>query len=184
MRRGRDRLGSMSTPKTAVVLAPPVEQVIRTVRGHRVILDADIAALYGVLTKALVQAVKRNPERFPNDFMFRLTRDEADAINRSQIVTSSQKHRDPRYLPYAFTDYGVSMLSSVLRSDRAILVNIEIMRAFGRLREILISNRTLALRLDALERKYDRKFRAVFDAIRDLMAPPRKPTKKIGFQHE
>jgi hypothetical protein len=144
-----------------------------------VILDVDLAALYEVETKTLVQAVKRNIDRFPDDFMFQLT---AHVFNilRSQIVTSSWGGR--RYPPYAFTEQGVAMLSSVLHSDRAIHVNIEIMRTFVRLRRLLASNTELARKLSALERKYDAQFKVVFDAIRELMIPP-EPKKKrpIGF---
>jgi len=115
--------------------------------------------LYDVPTKALNQAVKRNLRRFPADFMFQLTWEEVETLNRSQFVTGSQKHRDPRYPPYAFTEHGVAMLSSVLNSERAIEVNILIMRAFGRLREMVASHKDLAGKLDALEKKYDAQFR-------------------------
>jgi len=174
----------METRNLSAPIGATVEGVIRLIRGHRVILDADIAALYGVETRALVQAVKRNIERFPSDFMFQLSREELDAW-RSQIVMSNPSLKmGLRRPPYAFTEHGVAMLASVLNSRKAALVNIEIVRAFVRLREILISNRSLALRLDALERKYDRKFRAVFEAIRELMLPVPKPRRKIGFRHE
>ena len=142
-------------------------------------LDADLATLYGVETKVLVQAVKRNIDRFPADFMFQLTKQEFDDL-RSQTVTSSWGGR--RYPPYAFTEQGVSMLSSVLRSKRAIQVNIEIMRAFVQLRRILASHADLARKLSALEKKYDAQFKVVFDAIRGLMAPPEpKKKREIGF---
>lgn len=126
----------------------PLERIassILVVRGEKVMLDADLAMLYDVPTKALNQAVKRNLKRFPADFMFQLTREEVETLNRSQFVTGSQKHRDPRYPPYAFTEHGVAMLSSVLNSERAIEVNILIMRAFGRLREMVASHKDLAL---------------------------------------
>ena len=132
-------------------------------------LDADLAEIYQVSTKRLNEQVKRNRRRFPEDFMFRLTHDEVEELNRSQFATGSQKHRDPRFRPYAFTEQGIAMLSSVLRSKRAISVNIEIMRAFVKLREILASNSELSRRLDELESKYDRQFKVVFDAIRQLM---------------
>jgi hypothetical protein len=159
-----------------------ITQSIFLIRGQKVMLDSDLAVLYGVTTKALVQAVKRNRERFPNDFMIQLTADEAARL-RSQIVTLKTgrgKHR--KYLPYAFTEQGVAMLSSILRSRRAALVNIEIMRAFVKLRQMLASNVDLARKLAALEKKYDAQFRVVFDAIRELMTPP-EPKKKrpIGF---
>jgi hypothetical protein len=144
------------------------------VRGKRVMLDADLAALYGVPTKALVQAVRRNTARFPEDFMFRLTRSEVEDL-RSHIVTSSRRHGwgGRRHLPYAFTEQGVAMLSSVLRSRRAIEVNINIMRAFVRLRQILaFSNDSLRSKVEELEKKYDANFKVVFDAIRALMSPP------------
>ena len=147
-------------------------------------LDADLAELYGVSTKALLQAVKRNPARFPPDFMFPLT--EQDAANlRSQTVTSSLQPRNwggRRTPPRCFTEQGVAMLSSVLRSERAVRVNVEIMRAFVRLRELVGHHRDLAKRLDDLESRYDRQFKVVFDAIRELMTPPAPPPKRrIGF---
>ncbi len=148
-------------------------------RGQPVLLDADLAVLYGVETRAIVQAVKHNHARFPEDFMFQLTAEEY-AILRSQIVTSSWGGR--RYPPYAFTEHGVAMLSSVLGSPRAILVNIQIMRSFVRLRRLLASNEELSRKLAALEQKYDAQFRVVFDAIRELMAlPSPRKAKRIGF---
>lgn len=156
-----------------------IAQAIRLIRGQKVLLDADLAALYGVETKVLLQAVKRNHERFPEDFMFQLTADEFDDL-RSQSVTSSWGGR--RYRPYAFTEQGVAMLSSVLRSPQAIAVNIEIMRAFVRLRELLASHKALARRLEELEAKTDARFKQVFEAIRQLMMPPDPPKKRqIGF---
>ena len=142
-------------------------------------LDADLAALYGVQTKVLLQATKRNRERFPADFMFQLTAAEFANL-RSQIVTSSS-WGGRRHAPYVFTEQGVAMLSSVLRSARAIQVNIEIMRAFVRLRQMLQQNADLARKLALLEKKYDAQFRAVFDAIRALMKPPEKTRRRIGF---
>jgi hypothetical protein len=150
-------------------------------------MDRDLADLYGVETKVLNQAVRRNADRFPADFMFQLTAEEAENL-RFQIGTSNSGaaagpgHGGRRYLPYAFTEEGVAMLSSVLNSKRAVMVNIEIMRAFVRLRRLLSSNAELAKKLDALERKYDAQFKVVFDAIRELMAPPAKPENRpIGF---
>jgi hypothetical protein len=152
---------------------------ILLIRGEKVMLDEVLAALYGVETKALVQAVKRNAGRFPGDFMFQLT-DKEFANLRSQSVTSSWGGR--RSQPYAFTEQGVAMLSSVLRSERAVRVNIEIMRAFVRLRQLLSTHADLARKLGELEQKYDGQFRAVFEAIRQLMAPPEpKPGRRIGF---
>jgi len=162
----------------------PVERIERSIlliRGHKVMLSTDLAELYGVEPRILVQAVKRNITRFPQDFMFQLSKEEFSNL-KSQIVISSWGglRRAP---PYAFTEQGVAMLSSVLRSKRAIQVNIEIMRAFVRLRQILASNKELAKRLDALEKKYDAQFKVVFDAIRQLMVPPeqKSPKRRIGF---
>jgi hypothetical protein len=159
-----------------------VEGAILTIRGYRILLDADLAPLYGVSVKALNQAVRRNKLRFPDDFMFQLTADEANNL-RSQIVTSSS-WGGRRYLPFAFTEQGVAMLSSVLRTEQAALVNVEIMRAFVRLRRLLQQNAELVAKLNALERKYDAQFRVVFDAIRELMSPPVKPRRGIGFRAE
>ena len=143
------------------------------------LLDADLAELYGVETKTLNRAVKRHRDRFPPDFMFQLTGEEAGNL-RHQIGTSSWGGR--RYLPQAFTEQGVAMLSSVLHSKRAVMVNVEIMRAFVRLRRILATHAKLARKLAALEKRYDAQFKAVFDAIRELMAPPEPPRKRrIGF---
>jgi hypothetical protein len=155
-----------------------IERKIYLIRGKKVMLDQDLANLYGVANKALIQAVKRNQERFPEDFMFQLNKDEFKVL-RSQIVTSSWGGR--RYLPYAFTEQGVAMLSSVLRSKRAIMVNIHIMRVFVRLREILASHEDLRKKIEAMERKYDQKFQVVFKAIRALIDKPNKRIGKIGF---
>jgi hypothetical protein len=172
-----------------------VEERIFLIRGQKVMLDADLAMLYGVEARSLNQAVARNRQRFPADFMFQLSDVEYENI-RSQFVTtsggkkressqtvmSSRKHRGRRYRPYAFTEQGVAMLSSVLRSPRAVQVNIAIMRAFVRLREMLMSNADLARKLLALENKYDVQLRIVFDAIRELMdGPPPPPKPRIGF---
>jgi len=142
-------------------------------------LDADLAALYRIDTRSLVQAVKRNVRRFPADFMFRLDLEERGL--RSQIVISNRRG-GRRYAPYMFTEQGIAMLSSVLNSDRAIQVNIQIMRAFVRLREMLLAHKDLAKKLEALERKYDGQFRVVFDAIRDLMVPAPRARRQIGFK--
>jgi len=144
-------------------------------------LDRDLAALYGVDTKVLNQAVTRNLERFPEDFMFQLTRDEFAAL-RSQIVTLKGRGRHPKYRPRAFTEQGVAMLSSVLRSSRAIQVNIAIMRTFVKLRQLLATHRHLAQRLAALEREYDHRFRIVFQAIKQLMERPERSTRQIGYR--
>lgn len=159
-----------------------IEKKILLLRGEKVMLDAGLAELYGVETKMLVRAVKRNMDRFPPDFMFQLDRAEFENM-RFQFGTSSH-WGGRRYLPYVFTEQGVAMLSSVLRSKRAVHVNIEIMRAFVNLRRMLSSNAELARKLDALEKKYDAQFRVVFDAIRELMRAPEKPRRKIGFKRE
>jgi hypothetical protein len=158
----------------------PTETIIASIhviRGQRVLLDTDLAVLYGVETKRLLQAVTRNSGRFPADFMFQLSAEEWVALRPPH-----QRGRGGRRtLPYAFTQEGVAMLSSVLRSERAVAVNIGIMRAFVRLREMLRSNTELSLRLDELEAKYDSQFAVVFDAIRQLMTPPVTPRNPIGF---
>jgi len=166
--------------KKSLIPVDRIEKAILLIRGQKIMLDADLAELYGVETKVLVQAVKRNLERFPEDFMFQLSQEEF-TILRSQIVTSSG-WGGRRYRPYAFTEQGVAMLSSVLRSRRAIQVNIEIMRAFIRLRQMLASHVELARKLDALEKKYDAQFKQVFEAIRQLMAPPEPKRRPIGFR--
>ena len=153
---------------------------IYTIRGHRVMIDADLAEMYGVTTSALNQAVKRNRTRFPTDFMFELTADESDHLT-SQIVISSGWGGRRRGMPFAFTEQGVAMLSSVLKSERAVQVNIAIMRAFVALRQTLSSHKALARKMDVLEKRYDSQFRIVFDAIRALMTPPDASTRKIGF---
>jgi len=158
-----------------------IEKAILFIRGEKVMLDRELAELYGVETKALNQAVKRNMERFPPDFMFRLTLAEVDELNRSQFVTSSQKHRDPRFPPYAFTEHGALMLANVLNSERAAQTSVQVVRAFVRLREMLASNAELARKLEMLEKKYDRQFKIVFDTIRRLMSPPETKRREIGF---
>jgi hypothetical protein len=176
----------------------PVERIehsILLIRGQKVMLSHDLASLYDVAPRTLLQAAKRNKERFPEDFMFQLTWEEAELVAsrstpaepspskalRSQIVIL-QPTGHLRYRPYAFTEQGVAMLSSVLRSPRAVAVNIEIMRAFVRLRQMLLSHADLARKVDNLERKYDSQFKVVFDALRQLMQPPEeKPKRPIGF---
>jgi len=171
-------------PEPSLVPMERIERAILVLRGHKVMLDADLAAMYGVETKVLNQAVARNIERFPEDFMFQLTEVEATRL-RSQIVTlKTGRGQHGKYPPYTFTEQGVAMLSSVLRSPRAVRVNIEIMRAFVRLRELIATNRDLARRLDQLEKRYDTQFKVVFDAIRELMAPPRPQRRSIGFRVE
>ena len=164
---------------SALVPRERIEQTILVIRGHRVMLDADLAELYGVETKAFNRAVTRNMERLPDDFMFRLTKNELEDL-RYHFGTSRWGGR--RYLPYAFTEQGVAMLSSVLRSKRALEVNIAVMRTFVRLREMISSNKVLARRLTDLEKKYDGQFRVVFEAIRELMAEPTPKSRRIGFK--
>lgn len=168
--------------KKSVVPSEQIEKSILLIRGRKVMLDSDLAALYGVGTKQLVRAVKRNLTRFPADFMFQLSKKEFRNL-RFQFGTSSQ-WGGRRYPPYAFTEQGVAMLSSVLSSPKAIQVNIEIMRAFVRLRVMLASHTDLARKLTALEKKYDAQFKVVFDAIRELMAPKKPKRRLIGFDRK
>ncbi len=166
----------------ALIPAEAIEHRIYLLRNHKVMLDRDLAQLYGVDTRVLNQAVKRNRTRFPEDFMFQLTPKETQNL-RSQIVTSRWGGR--RYLPYAFTEQGVAMLSSVLKSKRAIQVNIAIMRTFVRLRQILATHKELARKLEELEQKYEAQFKEVFEVIQQLMEPPTEPEKPpIGFAAE
>lgn len=169
--------------KTDLISIERVEKIIHFIRGEKVMLDRDLALLYGVETKMLNRAVKRNLRRFPVDFMFQLTENEADGL-RCQIGTSNKGRGGRRYLPYVFTEQGVAMLSTVLNSERAISVNIEIIRAFVKLRQLLASNTGLAHRLDELESKYDKQFKIVFDAIRQLMTTPDRGRRKIGFHRD
>jgi hypothetical protein len=155
-----------------------IELSITTLRGQRVLLSADLARLYEVLPRTLIQAVKRNGERFPTDFMFQLSADEWKNLKSQNVISS---WGGARTAPYAFTEQGVAMLSSVLKSPRAVQVNIEIMRAFVRLRRMLAEHRDLAQRLEELEQRYDKQFSAVFDAIRQLMMPPPRLKRPIGF---
>jgi L-lactate utilization protein LutC len=191
-------------PETSLIPAERIEQRILLLRGQKVMLDFHLAELYEVETKVLNQAVKRNIERFPEDFIFQLTWEEADQIARSQIVTldprtiskaqentgntrsqivTLESGKNLKYLPYAFTEQGVAMLSSVLRSPRAVAVNIAVIRTFVKLRQMLTENTELARRLDALERKFDTQFKVVFDTIRELMKPitPAEARREIGF---
>jgi len=157
-----------------------LESKIFVIRGHKVMLDRDLAVLYGVETKAINRAVRRNTERFPCDFMFALTKAEASGLSRCQPGTL-KRGGNLKYLPHAFTENGVAMLSSVLNSRRAVVVNIQIMRTFTRLREMLAAHSDLRRKLAEMEKKYDRQFKIVFDAIRELMSPPEKPRRRIGF---
>ena len=174
--------------RTDVVSVEQITQSILVFRGHKVLLDSDLAELYGVPTKALNQAVKRNAERFPEDFMFRLSGPEAEALNRSQPVTGSQKHRDPRFPPNAFTEHGTMMAAMILNSPRAIEMSVYVVRAFVKLRELVSSNRELARRFAQLETRLDKKLTehdqqiaTILSAIRQLMHPPAPKRRGIGF---
>jgi hypothetical protein len=159
-----------------------IEQKILLIRQQKVLLDADLAQLYGVETRALIQAVKRNAERFPADFAFQLNNQELGQLRSQSVISNSSSRMALRRPPYAFTEQGVAMLSSVLKSKQAVGVNIEIMRTFVKLRRMLGSQKDLVRKLDALETKYDEQFAVVFDAIRKLMEPPPLPKKRrIGF---
>ncbi len=157
-----------------------IENKILIVRGKKVMLDRDLAMLYGVETRTLNQAVKRNMKRFPGDFMFQLTAGEMK-IWISQFVISNKEKMGLRRRPYAFTENGVAMLSSVLNSDRAITVNIQIMRTFTKLREMLSTHKKLQQKIEEMEKKYDHQFKIVFDAIKGLIESPQKQRKRIGF---
>lgn len=165
--------------KTALASHDRVLRLIMVAHGQRVIVDSDLASLYGVATKVLVQAVKRNIERFPSDFMFQLSRHEFANLRSQNVTSSSWGGR--RTAPFAFTEQGVAMLSSVLRSARAVAVNIEIMRTFVQLRRMAEEHADLARRLDELENRYDAQFRSVFDAIRSLITPAAAPKKRVGY---
>ena len=172
-------MDSKLTARQALIEYEIVVSKIAVVRGQRVMFSKDLASLFGVETRVLMQAVQRNIERFPPDFLFQLT-DQEFAILKSQFVTSSWG--GIRKLPFAFSEQGVAMLSSVLRSKRAVAVNIEIMRAFVRMRALIDGNRTLAKKINDLEQKYDKQFKVVFQAIYDLMDDrEKKPKRKIGF---
>ena len=161
-----------------------IEKAILFLRGHKVMLDADLAKLYGVTTFNLNKAVKRNLDRFPEDFMFQLNFQEVRDLIFQFGISKTKQRGGRRHLPYAFTEQGVAMLSSVLKSKRAVLVNVAIMRAFVRLRELIASHTDLAKRLNELEKKYDAQFKSVFEAIRQLMTPPEPPRRRIGFGRE
>jgi ORF6N domain len=172
------------TKREAPVRVEHITCTILLLRGQRVILDAKLAALYGVTTKALNQAVKRNTERFPEDFMFRLLRAETEALNRSQSVTGTQKHRNPRFPPFAFTEHGAIMAATILNSPRAVEMSLYVVRAFVQLRELLASNAELARRLNELEGKlehHDEAITAILAAICELMNPPASKHRGIGF---
>jgi hypothetical protein len=167
----------------SIVSVERIERAILLIRGQKVMLDAHLAELYGVPTRRLNEQVRRNLSRFPSDFMFQLSPEETKA-SRSQFATSKKGRGGRRYAPLVFTEQGVAMLSSVLKSERAVRVNIEIMRAFVRLRRMLASHGQLAGKLAAMEKKYDAKFKIVFEVLRQLMAPPEPKRRRIGFQSE
>lgn len=160
-----------------------IETKIIIVRGRKVMMDRDLAMLYGVETRTLNQAVRRNIKRFPEDFMFQLTKEEMDNW-KSQIVISKKEKMGLRKRPYAFTENGVAMLSSVLNSERAIQVNIQIMRTFTKIREMLATHKELRQKIEELEKKYDYQFKVVFDTIKQLLEPVHKSRKRIGFLRE
>jgi hypothetical protein len=166
--------------ESEIIPVERIQQAIYLIRGKKVMLDRDLALLYAIPTKALKQAARRNPERFPEDFMFVL---DADELNhwRSQFVTSKEDQKGLRYAPMAFTEQGVAMLSSVLNSPRAVQVNIAIMRTFVRLREIMATHEELARKIEEMEKKYDSQFAVVFEAIRELIESPEPGKKEIGF---
>ena len=168
----------------ALIPTERIEKSILLIRGQKAMLDSDLAELYGVEVRALNQGVSRNVGRFPDDFMFQLTQDEWQIVRSQIVILKPGRGGHRKYRPYVFTEQGVAMLSSVLRSERAVQVNVEIMRAFVRLREMLSSHKDLARKLAALEKNYDKQFKIVFDAIRQLMTPPPEPKKKgrIGFR--
>ncbi|MEK7621886.1 MAG: ORF6N domain-containing protein [Patescibacteria group bacterium] len=167
-------------PTHSIVPLERIDQAIFLIRGHKIMLDRDLAALYGVKAIALRQQIKRNRSRFPEDFMFQLSKEEVALLVSQNVIPS--RHSLGGFLPYAFTQEGVAMLSSVLRSSIAVHVNIAIMRAFVRLRQLLTTNADLARKLAELENKYDAQFKVVFDAIRKLMIPPELKHRPIGFR--
>ena len=168
---------------TDIITSENIINRIYFIRGIKIMLDEDLAILYGIETKVLNQAVKRNLDRFPEDFMFQLTQEEFDFL-RSQFVTLEKgRGRHRKYLPIAFTEHGILMLSSVLKSDRAIKVNIQIMRTFTRLRRMLLTHEELKRKIEDMEERYDSQFKVVFDAIKQLMIEKKQPKKKIGFNY-
>jgi hypothetical protein len=173
-------MSTATQKRVSVIPAELVERRILLIRGHKVMLDRDLAELYRVKPIALRQQVKRNADRFPEDFLFQLSEEEGELLVSQNVIPSRKSFGGS--LPYAFTEQGVAMLSSVLKSKRAVQVNIAIMRAFVRIRELMLTHKDLARRLDRMERKYDRRFQVVFDAIRGLLTPaPVLPKRRIGF---
>ena len=172
---GKDMDGQVS-----LVPVERIERAIILVRGEKVMLDSELAKIYGVTTKRLNEQVRRNLNRFPSDFMFQLTLGEVESL-RSQFATSNEGRGGRRYLPYAFTEHGALMLANVLNNERAAQTSVMVVRAFVRLRQLLSSNAELARKLEAMEKKYDAQFKVVFDAIRQLMSPPTSDSRPIGF---
>jgi len=165
----------------AVVTVKEIQTQIHTIREQKVLLDSDLATMYQVETRTLNQAVTRNIERFPEDFMFQLTEDEYKILRSQNVILRSEHGKHRKYTPRAFTENGVAMLSSVLRSTRAIQVNIEIMRTFTQLREAALTHVKLSRKLEQMETKYDQQFKVVFDALKALVTPPKTTKRKIGF---
>lgn len=168
----------------SIIPAERIQNCIYLIRKHKVILDSDLAQLYEVETGALVRAVKRNIERFPTDFMFQLTKSEYETFLRCQTGISKEGRGGRRYMPYAFTEQGVAMLSSVLRSKRAVEVNIAIMRTFVKLREILAGNKALRRKIEAMERQYDEQFKLVFNVLSEMVMQTPKSKSQIGYLTE
>lgn len=173
----------MTREISSIIPIQQIQKCIYLMRGHKVIFDSDLADLYGVTTKRLNEQVRRNVARFPSDFMFQLTTAEAERL-RSQIATSKQGRGGRRYNPYVFTEQGVAMLSSVLRSKRAIEANIAIMRTFVKLREIIANNELLRRKIESMERKYDEQFQHVFSVLAEMVMPDSKPKTQIGYLTE
>jgi hypothetical protein len=168
------------------ITEPLIESKIYLIRGQKVMLDSDLAEMYGVATKALKQAVRRNIERFPEDFMFELSKEESDGASRSQFVTLN-RGKNLKYLPYAFTEHGVLMLSSVLRSEQAVQVNIQIMRVYSKMKELLVMHKDILVKLEQLEKKtdkHDEQIALIFDYIRKLVEQPKERTERIGFKKD
>jgi phage regulator Rha-like protein len=174
--------GGLTMKASSLIPVERIEKAIYLIRGDKVMLDSDLAKLYGVTTKRLNEQVRRNRGRFPEDFMFQLTSEEAKLTqsSRSQFATL-KRGQNIKYLPYAFTEHGSIMAANVLNSERAVQASVQVVRAFVRLRQLLGSNTELARKLEELEGKYDRQFKIVFDAIRQLMSPPLPCRKQIGF---
>ena len=177
---------AMAQDQKAIIPIPEerIASKILLIRGHKVMLDSDLADVYGVTTRALNQAVKRNQARFPEDFVFQLNTEEVEELNRSQSVTGSQKHRDPRFRPYAFNEHGAVMLATVLNSPRAVQASIQIVRTFVRLRQMLATDKDLRRKLESMEKKYDKQFKAVIQIVEYLLAKDEEPEskKRIGFR--